>query len=117
MIPEETLPHFENAIYLPMLIKILERDLQTIEDTQLKFKRPYAKMIEQALKHARSEMKKSNIYLLRNNMKLIKFNSDKDITEFIFSAIRFEERNKFSSRELRDRTEELMGEYLAKFKM
>ena len=47
-------------------------------------------------------------------MKLIKFNSDREFTEYIFSGIRFEERKKYSSGELRDRTEEIMSEYLAK---
>lgn len=114
MIPVESLPHFENAIYLPMLIKILEMDLHTIEDTQLKFKRPYTKVIDQALIQARSDLKQTNIYLLRNNMKLIKFNSDKEFTEYILSGITFEERKKFSSTKLKERTEEIMQVYLAK---
>ncbi|WP_172369550.1 hypothetical protein [Sporosarcina jiandibaonis] len=117
MIPQDALKHFENAIYLPMLIKILEKDLFAIEETQLKFTRPYAKMIDQAINNAKSELKKTNIYLMRNNMKLIKYSSDKDFTEFIFSGIRFEERKRFSSGELRDRTEEIMSEHLAKFEI
>ena len=117
MIPQDTLEHFENAIYLPMLIIILERDALTIEGTQLKFKRPYAKMIDQALKHAHSELKKTNIYLLGNNMKLIKFNSDKNVTEFIFSSVVFEERRKYLNSDLKVSTEEIMGEYLAKFEI
>jgi len=100
-----------------MLIKILEKDLLTIEETQLKFKRPYAKMIDQAINKAQSELKKSNIYLGRNNMKLIKFSSNKEFTEFIFSGIRFEERKKYSSGELKSRTEEIMSEYLSKFEI
>ena len=100
-----------------MLNKILEKDLLIVEEIQLKFKRPYAKMIDQALKHAQSELKKSSIYLLRNNMKLIKFNSDKDFTEFIFSSVTFEERKKYSSSELRNGTEDIMREYLDKYEM
>ena len=100
-----------------MLIKILEKDLLIVDEIQLKFKRPYVKMIDQALKHAQSELKKSNIYLLRNNMKLIKYNSDKNFTEFIFSSVTFEERKKYSSSELRNRTEEIMSEYLNKYEL
>ena len=100
-----------------MLNKILEKDLLIVEEIQLKFKRPYAKMIDQALKNAQSELKKSSIYLLRNNMKLIKFNSDKDFTEFIFSSVTFEVRKKYSSSELRNRTEDIMSEYLDKYEM
>ncbi|QUW20914.1 hypothetical protein JSQ81_13955 [Sporosarcina sp. Marseille-Q4063] len=115
MIPQDALKHFENAIYLPMLIKILEMDLLTIENTQLKFKRPYAKMIDQALLQARSDLKETNIYLRRNNMKLIKYSSNENFTEFIFSGISFEERKKYSSGELKEGTEEIMSEYLGKF--
>ena len=100
-----------------MLKQILEKDLLIVEEIQLKFKRPYAKMIDQALKHAQSELKKSNIYLLRNNMKLIKYNSDKEFTEYIYSSVTFEERKKYSSGELKNRTEDIMSEYLEKFEM
>lgn len=117
MIPEESLRHFENAIYLPFLVKIFKKDLLIVEEIQLKFKRPYAKMIDQAIKHAQSELKKSNIYLLRNNMKLIKYNSDKEFTEYIYSSVTFEERKNFSSGELKNRTEDIMSEYLDKFEM
>ena len=74
-------------------------------------------MIDQSLKHLHLELKKSNIYLLRNNMKLIKYSSDKDFTEFIFSSITFEVRKKYLSSELRNRTEEIMSEYLDKYEM
>ena len=115
MIPKESLSHFDNAIFLPMLIHILEKDLLIVEEIQLKFKRPYSKIIDQALKLARMELKKSNIYLLRYNMNLIKFNSNKDFTEYIFSSVTFEERKKYSSEELRSRTEVIMSEYLDKY--
>ncbi len=92
-------------------------DLHTIEETQLKFKRPYAKMIDQALEHARLELKKTNIYLGRNNMKLIRYKSDKEFTEFIFSSVSFEERKRYSSVQLKEGTEEIMSEYLNKFQI
>jgi hypothetical protein len=109
--------HFNNAIYLPMLIKILEMDLHTIEETQLKFKRPYARMIDQALKQARSKLKESNVYLPRNNMKLYKKSRSKEFTEYIFSVGAYEEIKKYPSGELKERTEEIMSEYLSKFEI
>ncbi|QUW20967.1 hypothetical protein JSQ81_14235 [Sporosarcina sp. Marseille-Q4063] len=114
-IPADALKHFNNAIYLPMLITILEKDMLTIEETQLKFKRPYTKMIEQALKSVRADLKKTNIYLLRNNMQLIKRNSNKEFTEFILSSGAYEKFEKYSSEDLKNRTEEKIGEYFAKF--
>ena len=87
----------------------MEHQLSTIEETQLKFKRPYAKIIDQALK------RETSIYLLRQNMKLIKFNSDKDFTEFILSSGANEKRRKYSNIQLKERTEKLMSVYLDKF--
>lgn len=107
------MPHFENAIYLPMLIKVLEKDLLSIEVAQIKLKRPYTKMIDYAIKNARSELKKSNIYLMRNNMQLIKKGTDADFTEYTFVHIAYEDHRRYSNIRLRNRTEELMSEYFA----
>ena len=49
-IPVKSITHFENSIYLPMLIKVLEKDLLTIVVSQIKLKRPYTKIIDQAIK-------------------------------------------------------------------
>ncbi len=103
-------------IYL-CLLRYLKMICLLLKTFNLNLRRPYAKMIDQALKHVHLELKKSNIYLLRNNMKLIKYSSDKDFTEFIFSSITFEVRKKYLSSELRNRTEEIMSEYLDKYEM
>ena len=112
-IPNESIPHFENAIYLPMLIKILEKDLLTIEVSQIKLKLPYTKMIDQAIKNVKIEMKKSNIYLKRNNMQLVKKGTDKEFTEYTFINAAHEDHRRYSNIRLRNRTEELMSEYFA----
>ena len=49
-IPSDALPHFENMIYFPMIIQILERDRETIEISPFKLKKPYVEIIEGALK-------------------------------------------------------------------
>jgi len=112
-IPSEAIAYFENAIYLPMLIKILEKDLSTIEVSPFKLKRPYTNMIDQAIKNAQAELKKSNIYLKRNNMKLIKKGMDKDFTEYVFYSGGYEDLRRYLNIRLRNRTEELMSEYFS----
>jgi len=96
-----------------MLIKILEKDLTTIEVSPFKLKRPYTNMIDQAIKNVRAELKKSNIYLKHNNMQLIKKGMDKDFTEYIFYSRGYEDLRRYSNIRLRNRTEELMSEYFA----
>lgn len=113
-IPVESIPHFENAIYLPMLIQILEKDLLIIEVTSIKLKRPYTKMIDQAIQNVQAELKKTIIYLRRNNMKLVKKGTDKEFTEYAFYNGGFEDHRRYSNIRLRNRTEELMSEYFTK---
>lgn len=112
-IPGESIAYFENAIYLPMLIKILGKDLATIEVSPFKLKRSYTNMIDQAIKNTQAELKKSNIYLKRNNMQLFKKGMDANFTEYIFYSGGYEDLRRYSNIRLRNRTEELMSEYFA----
>ena len=51
-IPIEAVPYLESAIYLPMLLIVLEKDYELIEHGQFKLKRPYVHLIEEAKKLA-----------------------------------------------------------------
>ena len=59
-IPSEAIPYFENMIYLPIIINVLEKDRGEIEIGSFKLKKPYVDIIEGALKAARHEMKETN---------------------------------------------------------
>lgn len=113
-IPNDMLPHFENMIYLPMVIKILERDRETIEISPFKLKGPYVNIVESALKIARSELKKTNIYARNKNMKLIKKSKDSTFTEYVFVYSGNEDSRRYLNIRLRNRTEELMNAYFEK---
>ncbi len=113
-IPEEALPKFENAIYFPMLITILENDLETIKNGPFKLKGPYLKLIEDTLKQIRIEIKETNIYMKRNNMKLIKGKNDSIFTEYAFIHGGYEDCRRYLNVRLRNRTEELISVYIAR---
>lgn len=113
LIPAEALPKFENAIYLPMIIKILEKDRLTIENGPFKLKTPYLNIVEGALKIARTESKETNIYLKRNNMKVIKKGSDETFTEYLFMHGGYEDHRRYLNVRLRNRTEELISVYFS----
>ena len=85
LIPGEAIPKFENMIYLPMIISVLERDREVIEISSFKLKGPYTKLIEGALKAAKTELKETNSYARRNNMKVIKGKNDGTFTDYTFS--------------------------------
>lgn len=110
----EDYQYFENRIYLPMLIKVLEHDLQTIMKQPFKLHRPYIAMVENALKNVISDLKKTDIYLKRNNMKLVRENMTKEQSDYVFIHMGWEERKTYLNTQLRDRTEELLSTYLIK---
>ncbi len=113
LIPREALPYFENMIYLPMIIKILERDREVIEIGSFKLKGPYINIVENTLKTVRSELKETNNYARSKNMKLIKKGKDDTFTEYAFIHGGYEDKRRYMNIRLRNRTEELISIYFA----
>lgn len=111
IIPQEALPYFENMIYLPMIIQILERDRETIEISQFKLRGPYINIVEKALKSARAELRNANNYARSKNLKLVKKGKDDTFTEFAFIHGDYEDHRKYLNIRLRNRTEELINIY------
>ncbi len=114
LIPSEALPHFEKMIYLPMIVQILERDRETIEISPFKLKGPYINIVENALKTVRAELKETNNYARRNNMKLIKMGKDGTFTEYKLIHKGHEDVRRYLNVRLRNRTGELISVYFAK---
>lgn len=103
---------YENAIYLPMLLILLERDRAEIEVSEFKFKIPYLKIIERAAKKVKEELKRTNSYFRQNKMELIKIGNDGSFTEYQFVHGGHQENRRYSNLRLRNRTEELLDYYL-----
>ena len=61
-IPADAMPKFENMIYFPMLIAVLERDRQAIRKWLIQLKGPYLKLIDESIKRILDEQK-GNIHL------------------------------------------------------
>jgi hypothetical protein len=116
LIPADSLPYFENMIYLPMVLTILERDRESVEKGPFKLKRPYVNMIDQAVKEAQKEFKNTRLYLRQHNMKVIRGNRDDTFTEYVFFYGGYEEHRRYLNVRLRNRVEELLGVYLVMIK-
>lgn len=112
-IPTEALPYLENMIYLPMVLVILEKDMDVVEHSSFKLKRPYIKILEEAVKIAQNELKTTTIYLRRNNMKVVRGKSDDTFTEYVFIHGGYEDHRRYLNVRLRNRTEELITVYFA----
>ena len=109
----DALPYFEKMIYLPMIISILERDREVIETSSFKLKGPYIYIVESTLNTVRAELKETNNYARRKNMKLIKRGKDGTFTEYAFIQNGYEDKRRYMNIRMRNRTEELISVYFA----
>ena len=61
-ITEDAIVYFEKKIYLPMLIKVLQMDLELFHKFPVKLNRPYIKKVENALQTIKQDLKIVDIY-------------------------------------------------------
>ena len=69
-IPEHERDIIEQAIYLPMLITVLNRDLLVVEKSPFKLKGPYQKLIEETMKAVQMELAMVKRFLYENKIKV-----------------------------------------------
>lgn len=113
-IPNEAYRYLEDSIYLPMLIKVLEKDLELVTNLPFKLNRPYIAIVESALQKVKADLKQSDIYQKRHNMKVIRESVTLEHSNYVFIHVGIEERKTYSNQSLRERSEELLGTYLTK---
>lgn len=116
-IPAETIPYFESAIYLPMLLIVLEKDYEQIEAGQFKLKRPYFYLIETVRKNVEADLKQAKTYMEKHRLKLVRGARDDLFTEYHFHYNQTMETRRYSNIRLRNQVEELLKQYLLKAKM
>jgi hypothetical protein len=114
IISQEALPHFENMIYLPILVTILSRDKEIIEKSQIKLKKPYLAMIERSLDNVQKDLRNTHEYLHQYKMKFEKGRTDGNFTDFHFFHQGYEDKRQYLNVRLRNRSEELLSGYLNK---
>lgn len=112
LIPSDTLPYFDNMIYLPMLLTILSNDRVSVEKGNYKIKGPYFKLIDQAIDRVQAELKITNDYMRANKLKLIKGKTEDTFTTYIFVYQGYEDQRRYLNVRLKNRTEELLEYYL-----
>ena len=111
-IPEDDRNMIEKAIYLPMVITVLNRDLKVIESSPFKLKRPYIELIEHALQSVQEDLVEVRRYLRKGNIKVSKLESDESFTMYCFLYKGYEEHHNYFNPRLRNKTEEILCYYL-----
>lgn len=113
-IPEKERHIMEQAIYLPMLLKVLNRDLLHINNGNFKLKQPYIDLIELTMKTIHEELKKTKNYMYKHNMKIQETKRDEAFTMFLFLYNDYEEYHNYFNPRLRNKVQELLEFYLYK---
>ncbi|WP_153732434.1 hypothetical protein [Sporosarcina obsidiansis] len=114
LIPSEALPYLENHIYLPMLMTILERDRRLVEQVPFKLKSPYLNLLDETMNAVTADLQKTAVYLRQHKMKVIRQSTDELFTEYLFLHEGYEDYRRYLNVRLRNRTEELLNQYLRK---
>ncbi|NCU16562.1 hypothetical protein [Pallidibacillus pasinlerensis] len=113
-IPPKNRDLLEMAIYYPMLIKVLELDLQVVENSPFKLKRPYKTLIEKTLTDVHKKLYEVKRELKRQGMKVQEVKRDETFTTFLFLYKGYEEYHSYFNPRLRNYVEDLLAFYLFK---
>jgi hypothetical protein len=110
-IPEEDRNIMEKAIYLPMVLIILNRDLTIVETSPFKLKKPYLELIEETLKVIQKELVEVKQYMKKNNLQVIESKRDDAFTTYKFLYKGYEESHNYFNPRIRNKVQELMEFY------
>ncbi|MBY0121094.1 hypothetical protein [Bacillus sp. S/N-304-OC-R1] len=111
-IPEEDRNIIEQAIYLPMVLTILNRDLIVVNKSPFKLKQPYLNLIEETMKIIQMELKEVKQYMHRNKLKVEQLKRDEAFTMFMFLYKGYEEHHNYFNPRIRNKVQELLEFYL-----
>lgn len=111
-IPMKDIQMFDDAIYYPLLISVLQQDQEHFKNGPFKLKSPYINLIDKVLTKVHNDFRENRIYLQRNKMEVARGENNGTFTEYIFVYNGIEDRRRYLNARLRNRTEELLNEYL-----
>lgn len=104
---------FEKRVELPMVLLILERDREWIQNSALKLKAPYVELLDKAIEHARSDLAETIEQMRANGMKLRRGVKDGNFSEYVFCHGGYEDHRRYLNIRLKHAVEDLLRFYLA----
>ncbi|NHM31726.1 hypothetical protein [Neobacillus terrae] len=113
-IPEEERNVMEKAIYLPMVLTILNRDLAVVEKSPFKLKKPYLELIEETMRDVHADLAKAKKYMIAKKLKVLETKRDDTFTMFMFVYNGFEEHHNYFNPRIRNKVQEIMEYYFFK---
>jgi hypothetical protein len=113
-IPENERDLMEKAIYLPMVLTILNRDLTIVNRSPFKLKQPYLELIEETMKVIQRELKTVKQYMQKEKLNVQQISHDEAFTGFLFLYKGYEEQHNYFNPRIRNKVQELLSYYLYK---
>jgi hypothetical protein len=113
-IPENDRDIFEQAIYLPMLLSVLEKDRLIFEKAPFKLNKPYLNLVEETIKAVQRDFKVAKVQMRKGNMKVEKIEQDSEFTMFLFYYKGYQEQHNYFNPRIRNKVNELLEYYLYK---
>ena len=113
-IPEKDRNIMEQAIYLPMVLTILNRDLKVIDTSPFKLKQPYMNLIDETMKVIQIELKDVKYYMNKEKLSVQEIKRDEAFTMFMFLYKGYEEQHNYFNPRIRNKVHELLEFYLYK---
>ncbi len=111
-IPQNVVPLFEAGIYLPMLLIIVNHDMECVQRGEFKLKEPYIQLLEGVRIQIEKDLQDTKRQFKKQNMKLKRGKKDKLFTEFYFYYNEVFELRRYSNIRLRNQSESLLKRYL-----
>ncbi|SFA79655.1 MULTISPECIES: hypothetical protein [unclassified Bacillus (in: firmicutes)] len=110
-IPEHDRNIMEQAIYLPMVLTVLHKDLMVINNSPFKLKKPYLDLIEETMKVIQRELSEAKKYMRTNKLQVMQTKRDDAFTMFLFLYKGYEEHHNYFNPRIRNKVQELMDYY------
>ncbi|WP_409274315.1 hypothetical protein V1499_05065 [Neobacillus sp. SCS-31] len=111
-IPEKDRDIMEQAIYLPMVLTVLNRDLSVIQASPFKLRKPYLELVEETMKAVQKELAEVKAYMKTHQLKVMETKRDDAFTMFLFLYKGYEEYHNYFNPRIRNKVQELMEYYL-----
>lgn len=111
-ISEEERYLFEQAIYLPMVLTILNRDNDVVQQAPFKLKKPYLTLIEETMKAVQKELFQIKKQMSQKRMKVVEIERDEAFTQFLFVTNNWEENHNYFNPKIRNEVQQLLQKYL-----
>lgn len=115
-IPDNEREIIDQAIFLPMLLTVLQRDLAAVDNIPFKLKQPYHHVIEKTIQDVQKDLSEAKRYLHKNNIKIVRGKTKNNFTDYMVIYKGQEDPRHYFNAKIRNTVEDLLDYYLVEHK-